>query len=95
MIVSWLVSVCVMVVGLVVELGEYVYILGDSVSGMMMVKGDSFNILMIGGNCYMCVIEGIFWGCVGIDKDEGKCYIVVLGNKDVFKLDLFVIVEVC
>lgn len=62
MIASWLASACAMAAGPAVEPGEYVYILGDSASGTMTVKGDSFNISTIGGNCHTCAIEGTFRG---------------------------------
>jgi hypothetical protein len=90
-----LAGACVMAAGPAVEPGEYVYILGGSASGTMTVKGNSFNISTIGGNCHTCAIEGTFHGRVGVDKDEGKCHIVVSGNKDALKLDSSATVEAC
>lgn len=95
MIASWLASACAMAAGPAVEPGEYVYILGDSASGTMTVKGDSFNISTIGGNCHTCAIEGTFRGRVGVDKDEGKCHIAVSGSKDALKLDSSATAEAC
>lgn len=62
MMAGLLASACVMAPGPAVEPGEYVYILGGSASGTMTVKGGSFNITTIGGNCHTCAIEGTFGG---------------------------------
>ncbi len=90
-----LASACAMAAGPAVEPGEYVYILGGSASGTMTVKGGSFNISTIGGNCHTCAIEGTFQGRVGIEKDEGKCRIAVSGNRDALKLDSSATAEAC
>ena len=90
-----LASAWAMAAGPAVESGEYVYILGGSASGTMTVKGSSFNITTIGGNCHTCAIEGTFRGRVGVDKDEGTCRIAVSGNKDALKLDSSATAEAC
>ncbi|MCP1175623.1 hypothetical protein [Ralstonia chuxiongensis] len=95
MIAGWLASACAMAAGPAVEPGEYVYILGGSASGTMTVKGGSFSITTIGGNCHTCAIEGTFRGRVGVDTDEGKCHIAVSGNKDALKLDSSATAEAC
>jgi len=95
MIAGLLASAWAMAAGPAVESGEYVYILGGSASGTMTVKGSSFNITTIGGNCHTCAIEGTFRGRVGVDKDEGTCRIAVSGNKDALKLDSSTTAEAC
>ena len=90
-----LASACALAAGPAVESGEYVYILGGSASGTMTVKGSSFNIATIGGNCHTCAIEGTFQGRVGIEKDEGECRIAISGNKDALKLDSSATAEAC
>ncbi|WP_410482495.1 hypothetical protein [Ralstonia flatus] len=95
MIAGLLASAWAMAAGPAVEPGEYVYILGGSASGTMTVKGSSFNITTIGGNCHTCAIEGTFRGRVGVDKDEGTCRIAVSGNKDALKLDSSATAEAC
>ena len=95
MIAGLLASAWAMAAGPAVESGEYVYILGGSASGTMTVKGSSFNITTIGGNCHTCAIEGTFRGRVGVDKDEGTCRIAVSGNKDALKLDSSATAEAC
>lgn len=88
-------SAFAMAAGSAVEPGEYIYILGGSASGTMTVKGNSFTITTIGGNCHTCAIDGTFHGRVGIDKDDGKCHIAVSGNKDALKLDSAATAEAC
>nr|WP_316665944.1 hypothetical protein [Ralstonia sp. LMG 19083] len=95
MIAGLSVSAWAMAAGPVVEPGEYVYILGGSASGAMTVKGNSFNITTIGGNCHTCAIEGTFRGRIGVDKDEGKCRIAVSGSRDALKLDSSATAEAC
>ncbi|SFP23210.1 hypothetical protein [Ralstonia sp. NFACC01] len=95
MIAGLLASAWAMAAGPAVESGEYVYILGGSASGTMTVKGSSFNITTIGGNCHTCAIEGTFRGRVGVDKDESTCRIAVSGNKDALKLDSSATAEAC
>ena len=95
MIAGLLASAWAMAAGPAVESGEYVYILGGSASGTMTVKGSSFNITTIGGNCHTCAIEGTFRGRVGVDKDESTCRIAVSGNKDALKLDSSTTAEAC
>ncbi len=95
MIAGLLASAWAMAAGPAVESGEYVYILGGSASGTMTVKGSSFNITTIGGNCHTCAIEGTFRGRVGVDKDEGTCRIAVSGNRDALKLDSSTTAEAC
>jgi hypothetical protein len=90
-----LASTYALAAGPAVEPGEYVYILSGSASGTMTVKGGSFNISTIGGNCHTCAIEGTFQGRVGIEKDEGKCRIAVSGNRDALKLDSSATAEAC
>lgn len=88
-------STLAMAAGPAVEPGEYVYILGGSASGALTVKGNSFNITTIGGNCHTCAVEGTLKGRIGVDKDEGKCHITMSGNKDALKLDSSATADAC
>lgn len=84
-----------MAAGPAVEPGEYVYILGGSASGALTVKGDSFSITTVGGNCHTCAVEGTFQGRIGVDKDEGKCHIAVSGGNGALKLDSSATADAC
>lgn len=88
-------SALAMAAGPAVEPGEYVYILGGSASGALTVKGNSFSITTIGGNCHTCAVEGTLQGRIGVDKDEGKCHIAMSGTNGALKLDSSATAEAC
>lgn len=81
-------SVAALAAGSAVDAGRYLYVEGGSAHGVLTVKGNTFNIETIGGNCHTCALSGTFKGRVGVANDGGNvCRIAVSGGQGVVKLD--------
>jgi len=95
MIVGLSASALAVAAGPAVEPGDYIYVEGGSANGALTVKGNSFSITTIGGNCHTCAVEGTFQGGIGVDKEGGKCRIAVSGGNGVLKLDTSATQDAC
>jgi len=76
--------------------GQYTYTEGGNGHGTLTIKGTSFTLTTIGGNCHTCALEGTIEGGVGVAKDSnGACRITMSGTGSMLTLDSTGTVDAC
>jgi hypothetical protein len=76
--------------------GQYTNTEGGNGHGTLTIKGTSFTLTTIGGNCHTCALEGTIEGGVGVAKDSnGACRITMSGTGSMLTLDSTGTVDAC